>query len=65
MNTNEHIENLEATRKTLVDERREAAKHKGGIKVRQVQENIDAVDRALADERAMANPPKTTTTTIK
>jgi hypothetical protein len=61
MNTNEHIQNLLETRAALVEDRRQRAKLKDGIKVRQIQENIEAVDRALNDERAMANPPKTET----
>jgi hypothetical protein len=58
---NEHIRNLLETRASLVESRRGSAKIKDGIKVRQIQENIDAVDRALNDERALANPPKTET----
>lgn len=61
MNTNEHIQNLLETRAALVEDRRQRAKLKDGIKVRQIQENIEAVDRALNDERAIANPSKTET----
>jgi hypothetical protein len=51
------IDELKALRATLVRERRQKVTHPQGptgLKVQEVQEQIDAVDRAIEDEEKLA-----------
>lgn len=53
------VEALEAIRRALVNERRDASNH--GMKriadIKRTQDEIDAIDRAIADETALRKVP--------
>ncbi len=53
MSDQNHVDTLKNLRETLVDDRRAAAKVPDAGRVRQIQEQIEVIDRAIADERKL------------
>ena len=53
MSDQNHVDTLKGLREKLVDDRRAAAKVQDAGRVRQIQEQIEVLDRAMADERKL------------